>query len=69
MFLPRAPNLRTDDGFALLLFQDCLLAEIDENLPLTGHVTGTFQELHLIERLFAHVFFVRAEEVVISNPE
>jgi len=31
-----------------MLFQDCLLAEIDEKLPLTKHITGAFQELHLI---------------------
>ena len=68
-FLPRARNLRTDSGFALLLFQDYLLAEIDEKLPLTRHITGPFQEFYFIERLFAPIYFMRAEEVVISNPE
>ena len=68
-FLPRARNLRTDSGFALLLFQDYLLAEIDEKLPLAGHVTGTFQEFHLIEWFLTPVFFMRPEEVVISHPE
>lgn len=36
-----ARNLRTVRGFAALLFQDGLLAEINPDPPLAGHVTGT----------------------------
>lgn len=42
VILPLAWNLRTDRSFALL-FQDFLLAKVDEKLPLASHVSGTFQ--------------------------
>ena len=66
--LPPARNLRTDSRFALL-FQDCLLTKIDEKLPFTGHVSGTFQQFYFVERFLAAGYLMGTQEVIISNPK
>ena len=64
-----ARNLRTVSGFAVLLFQDCLLTEIDEKLPLARHIFSAFQQFHFIQRLFAARYFMRTQEVIVGHPE
>ena len=68
-FLPLARNLRTVRSFRCLLLQDRLLSEIDEKLPLAGHVPGTFQQLNLVKGLFAAGFLMGTQEIVVRNPE
>src|SRR5699024_5290501 len=68
-FVPLAQNLRTVSGFRRLLLQDRLLSEVDQQLPLAGHVTGAFQQIDFVERLFAAGFLMRAQEVIVSDPE
>ena len=58
--LPLAWNLRTASVFHRLLLQDCLLSEIDQQLPLAGHIPGAFEQLDFVERLFAAGFPMRA---------
>ena len=67
VYLPRALNLRTVLGF--LLIQDGLLAEIDEQLPFSGHVAGTVQQIHFVQRFFTAGYFVGTQEVVVSYPK
>ena len=47
---------------------DGLLTQIDEELPLGRHVFSLFQHLVPVEDLIS-VFLVRAQEVVVSDPE
>ena len=58
--LPLAWNLRTASVFHRLLLQDSLLSEIDQQLPLAGHIPGAFEQLDFVERLFAAGFPMRA---------
>ena len=51
------------------MLQDRLLSEVDQQLPLAGHVTGAFQQFDFVERLFAAGFLMRAQEVIVSDPE
>lgn len=51
-----------------LHIQDGLLAKEDEKLPLARHVVGTGQHLHFVED-FVLIVFMRAKEVVVSDPE
>ena len=53
---------------SFLHIQDGLLAKEDEHLPLTGHVVSTLQYLHFVED-FVVVVFMRAKEVIVSDPE
>ena len=46
-----------------------MLAQVDEQLPFAGHVSGTFQQLHFVQWLFATRYFVRSQKIVVSNPE
>ena len=55
-------------GFALL-FQDCLLAQVDEKLPFSGHVPGTFQKLHFVQWFFAAGYLMGTQEIIISDPK
>ena len=66
--MPPTRNLRTDRRFALL-FQDCLLAKVDKELPFTGHVSGTFQQFYFVEGFFAAGYLMGTQEVIISNPK
>lgn len=54
-YLSLARNLRTVRGFLRLLLQDCLLSEIDEQLPLARHIPCTFQQLDFVEGSFPPV--------------
>ena len=51
------------------MFQDCLLTKINEKLPFTGHVSGTFQQFYFVERFFAAGYLMGPQEVIISNPK
>ena len=51
------------------MFQDCLLTKIDEKLPFTGHVSGTFQQFYFVEGFFAAGYLMGTQEVIISNPK
>ena len=68
--LSPALNLGTDftSCLRLLHLQDRLLAKVDEQLPLAGHVVSIFQMFYLIEDTIV-VVLMRPEEVIISDPE
>ena len=52
----------------VLKVHDGLLAKEDEELPLSGHVLGTFQQIDFVE-YFVTEGFVWPEEIIVSNPE
>ena len=51
-----------------LHIQDGLLAEEDKKLPLARHVVGALQHFHIVED-FVFIVFVRAQKVIVGNPE
>ena len=69
IYLLRARNLRTANRLRLLLLKDGLLTKVNQQLPFAGHVLGAFQQIDFVERLFAAGFFMRAQEVIVSDPE
>ena len=48
--------------------EDCLLAEKDQQLPLSGHVVGTFKDIHFVKDIISFVF-MWTQEVIVSNPQ
>lgn len=51
-----------------LHIQDGLLTKEDQKLPLARHVVSTLEHFHFVED-FVFLVFVRAKEVVVSDPE
>ena len=61
-----APLRSSSSGF--LHVQDGLLTKEDKQLPLAWHVVSTLENFHFVKN-FVFIVFVRAQEVVIRNPE
>lgn len=61
-----APLQSGSSGF--LHVQDGLLAKEDKQLPLARHVVSTLEHFHFVKN-FVFIVFVRAQEVVVGNPE
>ena len=50
-----------------LLFKHDFLAEVDHDLPLTGHNAGVLDHGNRVKDFVAHCF-MRSQEVIVSNP-
>ena len=48
--------------------QDGLLPKEDKQLPLARHVVSALEHFHFVKN-FVLIMFVRAQEVVVGNPE
>ena len=61
-----APLRSGSPGF--LHVQDGLLTKEDKQLPLARHVVSTLEHFHFVKN-FVFIVFVRAQKVVVGNPE
>ena len=61
-----APLRSSSSGF--LHVQDGLLTKEDKQLPLAWHVVSTLEHFHFVKN-FIFIVLVRAQEVVVGNPE
>ena len=61
-----APLRSGSPGF--LHVQDGLLTKEDKQLPFARHVVSTLEHFHFVKN-FVFIVFVRAQKVVVGNPE